>query len=221
MLQQFGFDEAEVSALREAGEVRRVVGCGRDRANLDRAESCGGVGSEIRISRASDEDDNAPLLHVTLRTTSDVRLGHLVHVDRCHHPRWHPCALERVLQREPVHRGGEHADVVGGGAIHSRRGASDSAEDVSTANNNSDLDAELTDAANLIGHEGNDGRVDSIRLFAEKRLAGELQEDPLVTRCPAHRMPAAPAAGLRAPRRARSAQSAERECSPRWWRWHW
>ena len=66
-----------------------------------------------------------------------------------------------------VHRGGEHADVVGGGAIHSRRGASDSAEDVSTANNNPDLDAELTDAANLIGHEGNDGRVDAIRLFAE------------------------------------------------------
>ena len=38
--------------------------------------------------------------------------------------------LERILQGQAVHDRGEHADVVGGGAVHARRRRRQAAEDV-------------------------------------------------------------------------------------------
>ena len=55
-----------------------------------------------------------------------------------------PCALERLLQRERVHDRGEHADVVGLGAVHALGRSGQAAEDVAAADDDGDLDAVLS-----------------------------------------------------------------------------
>ena len=49
--------------------------------------------------------------------------------------------LEGVLQRQRVHDGGEHADVVGLRAVHALGRGGDAAEDVAAADDDGDLDA--------------------------------------------------------------------------------
>ena len=45
-----------------------------------------------------------------------------------------------------------------------------------------DLDAEVVDAPDLVGEMLEHGRLDAVPLLAGQRLAGELQQDPLVPR---------------------------------------
>ena len=86
--------------------------------DLERAQRGGRVGGEVRVARAGGEDDDAALLHVADRAPPDVGLGDCLHLDGAHDAREDAVALERVLQRERVHDGGEHAHVVGLGAVH-------------------------------------------------------------------------------------------------------
>jgi hypothetical protein len=71
-----------------------------------------------------------PFLQVADRPPANVRLGDRPHLDRGEHPRVHARALERVLHRERVHDGREHAHVVGGPAVHALLARRHAAEDV-------------------------------------------------------------------------------------------
>src|SRR5690606_32629622 len=88
--------------------------------DLQRPQRGGGVGREERVAGAATEDHHAPLLQVTQRAASDVRLGDLLDGDGRLYPRVDALGFERVLQRDGVHHGAEHADVVGGGGVHVR-----------------------------------------------------------------------------------------------------
>ena len=93
----------------------------RRRADLQRAERCGGVGREVRVAGSGREDDDPPLLEMPDRPAADVRLRDLRDVECRLHPRLGAGAFERVLERERVHHGGEHSDVVGRRAVHALR----------------------------------------------------------------------------------------------------
>ena len=95
------------------------------------------------------EDDDAPLLHVAHRAPADEGLGHLAHLDRRQHAREDAGPLERVLQRERVDHGGEHAHVVGGDAVHALGAVGDAAEDVAAPDDRGDLDAQVVDLLDL------------------------------------------------------------------------
>ena len=85
---------------------------------FDRPQRGGRVGGEVRIAGAGRKDHDAPLFQMTDGAPPDVRLGDLMHRDRRLHARRHAHALERVLQGERIDDGGQHAHVIGGGAIH-------------------------------------------------------------------------------------------------------
>ena len=52
---------------------------------------------------------------------------------------WTPTLLERVLQRQRIQDGGEHAHVVGGGAVHALAAGRQPAPDVAAADDDRDL----------------------------------------------------------------------------------
>ena len=47
--------------------------------------------------------------------------------------------LQPILQRQRVHDGGQHAHVVGGGAIHAHGGTGEATEDIAAADHDTDL----------------------------------------------------------------------------------
>ena len=87
--------------------------------------------------------------------------------------------LERVLQRERVHHGGEHAHVVGAVAVDPGRLAA--APDVAAADDHRGLHAEVDDLGELPRHERGGLGVDAVPgVGGGEGLAGELQQDPVV-----------------------------------------
>ena len=82
------------------------------------------------------------LLQVAHGAAADVVLADLVDADRGHDARMHAQALERILQGERVHDGGEHAHVVGGHPVHAGARQARAAEDVAAADDDRDLHAQ-------------------------------------------------------------------------------
>jgi hypothetical protein len=90
--------------------------------------------------------------------------------------------FQRVLQREPVHDRGQHADIVAGGAIHPAGGRREAAKDVAAPDHDPDLDAGRPGGPDLAGNERAEGRVDAVLALTEERFAGDLEQDPAVPR---------------------------------------
>ena len=147
--------------------------------DLVRAQRGGRVGREERVAGAGGEDDDAALLEVADRAAADVGLGDLGDRDRRLHARVDALLLERVLQRQRVEDGGEHAHVVGGGAVHARRGAGEAAEDVAGADDDRDLDAAIVDLADLARDRLHALEVGAVGEVAHQRLPRQLEQDPL------------------------------------------
>jgi hypothetical protein len=114
---------------------------------------------------------------VAHRAAADVRLGDLGDLDRRLHARVGAELLERVLERERVENGGEHAHVVAGGAVHPGRRARQAAVDVAAADDHRDLHAALLHAPHLLGDRGDALAVGAVLERAHQGLAGQLQED--------------------------------------------
>ena len=112
----------------------------------------------------------------------DVGLGHLRHGDRGLHSHRLVLGLERILERERVDHRGEHAHVVGAGAIHASLGAAEPAEDVAAPDDHRDLHAEVrARVGDLVGDALHHGGVDpEADARIRERLAGELQHHSAV-----------------------------------------
>ena len=98
------------------------------------------------------------------------------HRDGREHARRHAQLLQRVLQGQRVHDGGQHAHVVGGGAIHALGGAGQPAEDVAAADHDGDLGARRHGIPDLAGEALHHRHVDAVGGLAHQRLAGKLQQ---------------------------------------------
>lgn len=110
------------------------------RLNLHGAKRSSRVCREKRIAGSCGKDDDIALVEVPHGATSNVGFGDLADFDRRHHARRNTVFLERVLKSERVHDGGEHAHVIALGTIHARGGSFESAENISTSNDNAYLD---------------------------------------------------------------------------------
>ncbi len=92
-------------------------------------------------------------------------------------------AFERVLHRERVHHGGEHAHVVAGDAVHAGAREARAAEDVAAADDDGDLHAHRVDLADLAGDALEHRRVDAVVRDAHQGFAAQLHQDAPVARC--------------------------------------
>jgi hypothetical protein len=91
-------------------------------ADLDGAQRGGGVGGEEGVAGAGCEDHDAAFLEVADGAAADVVLADLVDLQCTHHPAVGALLLDGVLQGERIHDGGQHAHVVGRGAVDAALG---------------------------------------------------------------------------------------------------
>ena len=94
----------------------------------------------------------------------------------------HALLLQRVLQRQSVDDGGEHAHVVGGDAVHGLGLLGDTAEEVAAANDDGDLDAECMHFADLGRDLVYAHIVHAKALAGSQRLTRKLQQNSFVSR---------------------------------------
>ena len=106
------------------------------------------------------------------RPAPDVVLANLVDAQRRHDPGVGAQALQRILQRQRIDHGGEHAHVIGGHPIHAGARQAGAAKDISAPQHDRDLNPHLGQVANFAGDALEDDRVDAVILIPQQRLAG-------------------------------------------------
>ena len=158
-------------------------------ADLERAQGGGRVGREERVAGAGREDDDPALLEVPHGAASDVRLGDLRDLERRENAGVGPPPLERVLERERVEDGREHAGVVRRRPVHPLCGGGDAAVDVAAADDDRELQPLRLDGHDLTGDRVDRLRVGAVLVVAHQRLARELQEDAAESGSGARRRP--------------------------------
>ena len=146
--------------------------------DLRRPQRGARVRGEERVARARAEDDHASFLQVSDGAAPDVRLGHLRHAERGHHPRRHAVGLHGGLKRDGVHDRGEHAHVVRGRAIKPFTLVRGAAEEVPAADDDRHLHARERRLGYLTGDLVHHVSVDAEAPLPRECLAANLEHHP-------------------------------------------
>ena len=153
----------------------------QDHVRLDfhGAQRGGGVGGKIRVAGARGENHHAAFFEVAHGAPADERLGDLMHFDRAQQARDDALLFERVLQRQAVDDRGQHAHVVARGAVDRQRFLARAAEDISAADDDRHLDAQVVDFLHFAGNAVNGFGVNAESLRTLKGFSGKFQDDAL------------------------------------------
>ena len=151
-------------------------------AHLGTAQRGRGVGGEEGVAGAGGKDHDLAFFQVLQRLGAHIGLDHLVDGDGRHHTRRHAFLAHGVGQGQRVHHRGQHAHVVGGGAVHADGTAGHAAKDVAAADDHRHLDTQLRDLLHLPHHAHDGGAVDAVGVVAHQGFARQLQQDALVGR---------------------------------------
>ncbi len=119
--------------------------------HLTGAEGGGGVGGEEGIPGAGGEDDDLAAVELALRLAADEGLCDVFHFDGGLDDAGDAMVLKRAFEGESIHDGGQHADVVCGGAVHAAGGGAGSAPEISTADDDAKLKSALHGLADFEG----------------------------------------------------------------------
>jgi hypothetical protein len=88
--------------------------------------------------------------------------------------------FDGVLHGERVHHRGEHAHVIGAGALHALRRALHAAENVSTADDKTHFGSGVHRVDNFTRHAFAGRLVDAVLALAHQRFAGDFQQHALI-----------------------------------------
>src|SRR5436305_1298145 len=129
------------------------------------------ISASRRMSSLLIKDFDAPELEVTNGASANERLRHIFHFNRGLNPGLHSDLGARTLQGQAIDHGREHSHVISGGAVHSAMGRGSSAPDITSADNDTDLHAEIAHFLNAFGNGDHDlGRNVFPRTGGLKRL---------------------------------------------------
>lgn len=70
--------------------------------------------------------------------------------------------------------------IVGGRAVHALRARGDATENIASADDDGQFDAQCGDFGDLIGHADDGGAIDAKGIFAHQRLAGKFEKNPFI-----------------------------------------
>ncbi len=118
-----------------------------------------------------------PFLEVAHGASPDEWLRDSPHLDGGRYPRDDSDMLERVLEGERVDHRGEHAHVVGRGALHALGAGREPAEQVAAADHDGGLHAHPLYLADVFCDLSRHAGIDPERLLSHEGLTGELQKD--------------------------------------------
>ena len=126
------------------------------------------------------KNHHAALFQVAHGAAADEGLGHLMHFDGAQQPRQHALLFERVLQRQPVDHRRQHAHVIAGGAVDRKRFLARPAENVSAADDDGHLHAQVVHFLHFAGNAVDGFGVDPKSLRTLERFAGKFQNNASV-----------------------------------------
>ena len=108
---------------------------------------------------------------------AQVILAQFVDADGGHHARIGAVALEGILQRQRVHDGCEHADLIGGDTLHAAGGEAGAAENIASSDDQRHLNSNVRQLDEILGDGLQHTGADTVTLVAEQRFAAHLQQD--------------------------------------------
>ena len=167
---------AVVNAV-DAGALQQGV-----TAHFRRPQRRAAVGGEIGGAHAGGKDHHPALFQMPLGPSADHRLAHLVHLDGGLHACRHAQLLQRVLHGQGIHHRGQHAHIVGLGAVHAAGGAGHAAKNIAPADDEADLQPGFLGVLHLLRHLRDKAGVDPELLIAHQHLAGKLDQHAPVNR---------------------------------------
>ena len=128
------------------------------RAHLAGAQRGGGVGGEERIAGAGGENNDFALVELLLGFAADEGFRDVFHFDSGLHHAGDAVVFERAFEGERVHDGGEHADVIGGRAVHPAGGGARAAPEIPAADDDAELEPAFHRLADFQGDAVDDFR---------------------------------------------------------------
>ncbi len=145
--------------------------------HLGGAERGARIGGEKRRPDASSEDHHPSFFEMAFGATADKGFAHAGHRNGGLDARVDADLLERVLHRERVHHGREHAHIVGGRALNPLGGGGQSAKDIAPADDHAQFEARVARLGNLARDARGHRRIDRQPVAAHQHLARQFQED--------------------------------------------
>ncbi len=113
-------------------------------------------------------------------TAADIGFGNRIHWNGGLYAGIDTGILKRILQRQSVHHGCQHAHIIGGGTFHATGGTGNAAENVTAADDQTDLYAHIDDSLDLGGDTIDHYRIETIFTLAHQRFAGNFQQNTLI-----------------------------------------
>ena len=113
---------------------------------------------------------------------ADVGLGNGPHLDGCLHPDGDALLLAHVRHGQAVHHRGQHAHVVGPGALHGAAAVFGAPPEVSAADYQAHLNTQIQALLDDVAHAADHLEIQSGVLISRQSFAADLQQDPLVNR---------------------------------------
>ena len=154
-----------VDAVHHRGFKHRVS------ADLQGTQGAGGVGGEDGVAGAAAEHNDLAAFQRGDGFVAGEHLCHLRHKGAGHHHGRHALLTQRILDRQRVHNGCQHTDLVSVHTVHFAAGAT--APEVAAAHNDADLHAEIVRRLDARADGGDGSLVKAGALSAGKRLAAD------------------------------------------------
>ena len=145
--------------------------------DLGGAKHGGGIRGEEGAAHAAAEDHHPALFQVPDGTGPDVGLRHLFDLQRRLDPDVHALLLQHVGHGHAVHGGGQHAHVVGTGALDVALAVFHAAPEVAAADDDAHLHTQLRARLDDVAHLTDHVKIQSRLLVTGKRLTADLEQD--------------------------------------------
>ena len=88
--------------------------------------------------------------------------------------------LHRILDRQRIDDGRQHAHIISISPIHTRGGQTHTTKDVAAANHDGNLDTCINERFDFCRNAFEHGRIDTEVLLAHQGFAAELQQDSFI-----------------------------------------
>ena len=148
------------------------------------------IGREERRADAAAKEHYAALFQMPDGAGSDVGFGDFFDLQRRLHAHVDALLLEHIGDRHAVHRRGQHAHVVGTGALDVALAVFHAAPEVAAADDDAHLHTHVRALFDDVAHLGNDVEVEAEVLVARQRLAADLEQHALILELShAHNLP--------------------------------
>ncbi len=146
-----------------------------------RAQGRCGIRREVRRTGAGGENNYPALFEMPNGATAHEGLANGVHLDGRLHAGIDALLFQSVLHSQRIHHRGQHAHVIGAGALHVARRLGQPAEDIAAADHQTQLNTETRNRRDLSRHSLDGIHVDAETLIAHQHFAGHFQQDTLVS----------------------------------------